>query len=63
MSLKRAETADGVQCVDLVGTVFRHILLPSENHENIVFPGMAVTIIVLFHDLIVYAFIWELVSI
>ena len=50
MSLKRAETADGVQCVGLAGTVFRHILLPSENHENIVFLGMAVTIIVLFRD-------------
>ena len=50
MSLKRTEPAEGVQCVVLAGTAFRHILLPLENHENQVFLGMAVTSIVLFHD-------------
>ena len=50
MSLECADTAESVQCMVLAGTVFRHILLPPENHENIVFLGMAVTIIVLFRD-------------
>ena len=63
MSLERAEVAEGVHCVVLTHTGFRHILLPLRSHENLVFPGMAVTIIVVFHDLIVNAIIWEPVSI
>ena len=63
MSLERAEGAEGVHCVVLAHTGFRHILLPLRNHENRLSLSVSVTIIVLFHDLIVYAIIWEPVSI